>query len=229
MGSRSRPFLEWGRGLGCWWRGGGVVGCCGPVRGLRIGRCRTEHQQRCPEAVAQGQPLGTALPEHGLVEDAQETPLAAAVGALAGQADRLDGRDDHAIALVLVAALEEAATGAAADAAVGIEADRDRALPGRRGELAVGPGQAPDEPIAGEVRLSLSPVDEERLGETRSVNPVVYEAYLRGMHVLNNASASEDFENAIGYFEAAASPSLDLTKVQICSYHLRNKMCLHFG
>jgi serine/threonine-protein kinase len=57
--------------------------------------------------------------------------------------------------------------------------------------------------IAGQVQLSLRPTDEERLGETQAVNPAVYEAYLRGMHVLNNASTSEDFENAVGYFEAA--------------------------
>jgi len=57
--------------------------------------------------------------------------------------------------------------------------------------------------IAGQIQLSLRPVDEARLGETRTVNPAVYEAYLRGMHVLNNASTSEDWENAIGYFEAA--------------------------
>jgi len=57
--------------------------------------------------------------------------------------------------------------------------------------------------IAGEVQLSLRPSDEERLGETRAVNPAVYEAYLRGMHLLNNASTSQDFEDAIGYFEAA--------------------------
>jgi len=57
--------------------------------------------------------------------------------------------------------------------------------------------------IAGEVQLSLSPADEERLGETRAVNPAVYEAYLRGMHLLNNANTSEDLDDAIGYFEAA--------------------------
>jgi TolB-like protein/Flp pilus assembly protein TadD len=57
--------------------------------------------------------------------------------------------------------------------------------------------------IAEEVQLSLRPADEARLGEARAVNPSVYEAYLRGMHVLNNASTSEDFEDAISYFEAA--------------------------
>jgi TolB-like protein/tRNA A-37 threonylcarbamoyl transferase component Bud32 len=57
--------------------------------------------------------------------------------------------------------------------------------------------------IAGEIQLSLRPVDQARLGDTRAVNPAVYEAYLRGMHVLNNATTSEDFENAVGYFEAA--------------------------
>jgi serine/threonine-protein kinase len=57
--------------------------------------------------------------------------------------------------------------------------------------------------IAGQVQVRLRPADETRLGETRAVNPAVYEAYLRGMHVLNNASSSEDFENAIGYFDAA--------------------------
>jgi serine/threonine-protein kinase len=57
--------------------------------------------------------------------------------------------------------------------------------------------------IAGQVQLSLSPTDEQRLGETRAINPAVYEAYLRGMHVLNNATTSEEVEDAVGYFEAA--------------------------
>jgi TolB-like protein len=57
--------------------------------------------------------------------------------------------------------------------------------------------------IAGEVEVRLSPAAEERLGQTRAVNPAVYEAYLRGMHLLNNASRSEEFDDAIGYFEAA--------------------------
>jgi len=57
--------------------------------------------------------------------------------------------------------------------------------------------------IAREVRLRVSPAEEERLSETRAVNPAVYEAYLRGMYVLNNASTSADFERAISYFESA--------------------------
>ncbi len=57
--------------------------------------------------------------------------------------------------------------------------------------------------IADQIRLSLSPEDEARLGEAAPVNPAVYEAYLRGMHVLNNRRTREDANTAIDYFNQA--------------------------
>ncbi len=57
--------------------------------------------------------------------------------------------------------------------------------------------------IAGEVRVSLTPADEARLSETPAVNPAVYDAYLRGMHQLNNRRTREDTDKAIGYFNQA--------------------------
>jgi serine/threonine-protein kinase len=52
--------------------------------------------------------------------------------------------------------------------------------------------------IADEVRLSLRPEDEARLDEAPTVNSSVYEAYLKGMHILNwynRPSASEAIEH----------------------------------
>jgi serine/threonine-protein kinase len=57
--------------------------------------------------------------------------------------------------------------------------------------------------IAGEIRLSLRPADKARLRETRAVNPAVYEAYLRGMHVLHNATTTEQYDSAVVYFQQA--------------------------
>ena len=57
--------------------------------------------------------------------------------------------------------------------------------------------------IADQVRLSLRPRDEARLAEAPAVNPAVYEAYLQGMHILNNAVTPADFDEAIGYFNQA--------------------------
>jgi TolB-like protein len=57
--------------------------------------------------------------------------------------------------------------------------------------------------IAGQIQLSLRPSDEARLGETRAVNPAVYEAYLRGMHVLHNATTPEQYDSAVAYFQQA--------------------------
>jgi eukaryotic-like serine/threonine-protein kinase len=57
--------------------------------------------------------------------------------------------------------------------------------------------------IAGQIQLSLSPGDEARLAQATPVNPGVYEAYLRGMHLLNNARSQEDFDQAIAYFNQA--------------------------
>ncbi len=57
--------------------------------------------------------------------------------------------------------------------------------------------------IADQIQLSLKPGDEARLGETAPVNPEVYEAYLRGMHILNNIRRLTDAEQAVEYFNQA--------------------------
>jgi serine/threonine-protein kinase len=58
--------------------------------------------------------------------------------------------------------------------------------------------------IADQVRLSLRPRDEVRLDEAPTVNPAVYEAYLRGMHLLaDDYTSPEDAEEAIQYFTTA--------------------------
>jgi serine/threonine-protein kinase len=57
--------------------------------------------------------------------------------------------------------------------------------------------------IADQVRLSLRPRDEARLAEAPPVNPAVYEAYLRGMHILNNAVTPADFDSAIDHLNQA--------------------------
>ena len=57
--------------------------------------------------------------------------------------------------------------------------------------------------IAGEIGVRLSPAEQERLNDTPAVNPEVYEAYLRGMHALNNRRTREDANVAIGYFNQA--------------------------
>jgi len=57
--------------------------------------------------------------------------------------------------------------------------------------------------IAGEIGLRLSASEEERLTETPTVNPAVYEAYLRGMHLLNNPATPDAFERAVDYFRQA--------------------------
>jgi len=57
--------------------------------------------------------------------------------------------------------------------------------------------------IADRIQLNLSPRDEARLGEAAPVNPDVYEAYLRGMHILNNIRRLTDADEAIEHFERA--------------------------
>jgi len=57
--------------------------------------------------------------------------------------------------------------------------------------------------IAGEIGVHLSTAEQERLDDTPAVNPEVYEAYLRGMHILNNRRTREDADVAIGYFNQA--------------------------
>jgi serine/threonine-protein kinase len=58
--------------------------------------------------------------------------------------------------------------------------------------------------IAGEIGVRLTRTNEARLSQTPAVNPAVYEAYLRGMHLLNNPRTEEDLDTAIAYFEQAA-------------------------
>jgi TolB-like protein len=57
--------------------------------------------------------------------------------------------------------------------------------------------------IAHEIGVRLSPTNEARLRETRAVNPRVYEAYLRGMHVLDRSRTDADIDSAIAYFQQA--------------------------
>ena len=57
--------------------------------------------------------------------------------------------------------------------------------------------------IADRIQISLRPEDEARLGDAAPVNPEVYEAYLRGMHILNNIRRLTDAEEAIAHFNRA--------------------------
>jgi tetratricopeptide (TPR) repeat protein len=56
--------------------------------------------------------------------------------------------------------------------------------------------------IAREVQVALTPAEESRLAEARSIDPEAYEAYLRGRYHFNRTSEAE-LEKAIGYFERA--------------------------
>jgi tetratricopeptide (TPR) repeat protein len=62
--------------------------------------------------------------------------------------------------------------------------------------------------IAGEVRVTLTPGERERLAGTRAVNPRAYEAYLRGRHHWNKRINSE-VRRAVEHFQEAieADPS----------------------
>jgi serine/threonine protein kinase/tetratricopeptide (TPR) repeat protein len=57
--------------------------------------------------------------------------------------------------------------------------------------------------VAGEVRLALSPDEERRLEETRTVEREAYEAYLRGLRYLNSGLTEENYKKAIGFFETS--------------------------
>jgi serine/threonine-protein kinase len=57
--------------------------------------------------------------------------------------------------------------------------------------------------IAGEIGVRLSTAEQERLNDTPAVNPEVFEAYLRGMHILNNRRTRKDANVAIDYFNQA--------------------------
>jgi TolB-like protein/Flp pilus assembly protein TadD/tRNA A-37 threonylcarbamoyl transferase component Bud32 len=57
--------------------------------------------------------------------------------------------------------------------------------------------------IADQIHLTLEPRNEARLTEAASVNPAVYEDYLRGMQILTNRTSREDANRAIEYFNHA--------------------------
>jgi TolB-like protein/DNA-binding winged helix-turn-helix (wHTH) protein/Tfp pilus assembly protein PilF len=56
--------------------------------------------------------------------------------------------------------------------------------------------------IAREVRIKLTPEEQQRLASTRSVKPEAYEAYLRGRYLLSKRTG-EDTRKGLGYFEQA--------------------------
>jgi tetratricopeptide (TPR) repeat protein len=56
--------------------------------------------------------------------------------------------------------------------------------------------------IANEADINLSPREEIYLSGTRQVNPKAYEAYLRGMGLVQNATKA-DLDRALDYFELA--------------------------
>jgi TolB-like protein/DNA-binding winged helix-turn-helix (wHTH) protein/Tfp pilus assembly protein PilF len=56
--------------------------------------------------------------------------------------------------------------------------------------------------IAGEIRVQLTPQENERLKATRRVNPEAYEAYLKG-HFYWNKRAGQDITKGIEYFQHA--------------------------
>jgi eukaryotic-like serine/threonine-protein kinase len=57
--------------------------------------------------------------------------------------------------------------------------------------------------IADRVRVRLTPGGEERLSRAAPVNPAVYEAYLKGMYILNRSRPIDDLSEALGHFERA--------------------------
>ncbi len=66
--------------------------------------------------------------------------------------------------------------------------------------------------IASEVKITLTPPEQSRLSNARSVDPAAHEAYLRGLYELHGMTAeptaalkSQSIEKAIGYFEQALS------------------------
>jgi len=66
--------------------------------------------------------------------------------------------------------------------------------------------------IATEVKITLTPPEQSRLSNARSVDPAAHEAYLRGLYELHGMTAeptqalkSQSIEKAIGYFEQALS------------------------
>ena len=58
--------------------------------------------------------------------------------------------------------------------------------------------------LASEIEVTLSPGTARRLGRATQVDPVVYQAYLRGMHLLNQ-STEEAFSQALAHFHRAVA------------------------
>jgi TolB-like protein/DNA-binding winged helix-turn-helix (wHTH) protein/Tfp pilus assembly protein PilF len=58
--------------------------------------------------------------------------------------------------------------------------------------------------IVNEIRINLSPADQERLARNPAVAPEAYENYLKGRYYWNKRS-DENLSRAIGYFEQATS------------------------
>ncbi|MGZ2368449.1 helix-turn-helix domain-containing protein [Ancylomarina sp. YFZ004] len=56
--------------------------------------------------------------------------------------------------------------------------------------------------IAQKINIELSAKEEQRLTNSRTVNPETYKAYLRGMHYLNQGT-KESFEKGINYLQQA--------------------------
>jgi eukaryotic-like serine/threonine-protein kinase len=76
--------------------------------------------------------------------------------------------------------------------------------------------------IAAQVRVKVNPATEARLDHTRTVNPEVYEAYLRGMHILSRSRPIDDLSEALGYFEQAieANPADPLAYVGLADAYV---------
>jgi TolB-like protein len=58
--------------------------------------------------------------------------------------------------------------------------------------------------VARTVRARMRPQEEERLARARQVNPATYEAYLRGMYLLNKATQA-DREKGLAHFQEAVA------------------------
>ncbi len=56
--------------------------------------------------------------------------------------------------------------------------------------------------VAGIIRVKLTPEEDGHLGRTRTVNPSTYEAYLKGMSLLNKGTPAE-IKKGLGYFHEA--------------------------
>jgi hypothetical protein len=56
--------------------------------------------------------------------------------------------------------------------------------------------------IVNEIRMNLTPEDQQRLAKTQAVAPEAYENYLKGRYYWNKRS-DENLTRAIGYFEQA--------------------------